>query len=405
MTHHVDSSFLAVYIHIPYCAKLCHYCDFAKTSAFDSTQTDRYFQALKTHLQILKSQMVSQQLASVYIGGGTPSLFYEEYEPLFKILMEMAAPDCEVTLEANPCDVTESKLLYYRQLGVSRLSLGVQSLNDQHLSTLTRIHRSRQAIESMELVGSVFENWNVDLIYGIPHQSVDEFVLDLCAVVDFGCPQLSLYHLTFEPQTVMGRRFFRNMIPNCHFKSIKEFYDRLCQVMAQLGYLHEEVSHFVKATCDDPHPMGSCHNWIYWKMGSYFGIGAGASGFVRRCQPWGRRYYFGKNPHHFKVLSDQDISINSDFDEYLARCGAHIDSRDKESYVLEIILSSLRTCAGVPLGMLEALQKTFHPHELIQHQMDCGLIQRTQEHLIFDPRLWLNEQSYIMAMLDSVSDS
>ena len=404
-----------LYIHIPYCAKICHYCDFAKTAWFDNHHTSRYFSALSSHLRYLVAFLKSSQgqLSSVYFGGGTPSLFAEEYEPIFDIIRSVMAVGCEVTLEANPDHVTAAQLVCYQQLGINRLSLGVQSLDKRHLTTLSRHHSADQAIRSMELVAHYFEHWNVDLIYGIPHQHLDEFMVDLERVTRLGCEQLSLYHLTFEPRTVMGRRFFRQMISPQDLSPMGVFYNSARQFLREQGFYHEEVSHFVKSSplmAEDccgvrSYPRGSRHNWNYWQLGSYFGVGAGAHGFIRDHSPAGGiRYSFTHNDRHFKAVSLWD-ELSSGVDilrEYLGLAAVIVDQRNAHSLVLEIVMSTLRTCQGVPLGWLKQLGRGFEPNSELMLQLERGLIGYHQDYLVFDPSLWLYEQSYIQAVLDSI---
>lgn len=403
-----------LYIHIPYCAHVCHYCDFAKTAWFDQQHTERYFRALGTHLSYVVAYLHSthRELKSIYFGGGTPSLFCAEYQDLFELVRPVMAAGCEVTLEANPNDVTARRLVAWRQLGINRLSLGVQSLHDGHLQTITRQHSAAEARHSIELVATAFQRWNVDLIYGIPEQQVAEFIADLETVTRLGCHQLSLYHLTFEPRTVMGRRHRRQLIPKVLMQPMHAFYTAGREYLQGKGFIHEELSHYLKpprtTTGGGMPPRSSEHNWNYWQMGGYFGVGAGAHSYIPdEGGGTGLRYAFGPNDRHFKELMPWRQGVGLDSPEailrrYQATSGLSIDPRDKQSLVAEMVMSSLRTSQGVPLHQLEQLGVRFCPHEEITLQLQRGLIQRRGGFLVFEPQLWLYEHTYIQAMLDSL---
>lgn len=404
----LSASSWGLYVHIPYCAHVCHYCDFAKTAWFDAQHTARYFRALDSHLSYVVAYLhtAQRELMSVYLGGGTPSLFCEEYGALFERLRPVMAAGCEVTLEANPNDITAQRLEEYRQLGVNRLSLGVQSLHDKHLQTITRQHSAAEARQSMELVGASFQRWNVDLIYGIPEQRVVEFIDDLATVTGLGCHQLSLYHLTFEPRTVMGRRHRRQVIPEASMMPMHDFYTATSEYLQGRGFIHEELSHYVKPLPDGSPPRSSKHNWNYWQMGAYFGVGAGAHSYIPD-EVVGLRYAFGPSDRHFKELAPwhEGMGLNSPeaiLRHYQSIAGLIIDPRDKHSLVMEIVMNSLRTSQGVPLDQLEQLGARFCPHDEIVLQLRRGLIRRRGGFLVFQPQLWLYEHTYIRAMLDSL---
>lgn len=402
----------AIYIHIPYCSRVCHYCDFAKTANFQSQHVVRYFKALESHIEFLAEylRLSSMSLSSIYIGGGTPSLFSTEYEALLAPLAPLRDQSCQVTLEANPRDVTPDRLSCWKELGVNRISLGVQSFHDKHLQSLSRQHSGKEARRSVELVGEEACELNVDLIYGIPSQSPEEFLKDIEELLSLEVHQLSLYHLTFEPRTVLGRRYFRGALSSHSLVQMADFYHPARQCLGEAGFCHEEVSHFLRDENKEAKRQG--HNWNYWKMKTCFGVGAGAHGFIAdpSLYPLGQRYCFGHSDRFFVELPKMEKIRNSSFvpkqciGEYFALSQAIIDDRSSEDFKLEILLTSLRTCAGVPLAKLKKIGWSFEPTPHIQSLMDRRLIRAKQDHLIFDPSLWLFENQYIHQMMESLKD-
>ena len=353
-------------------------------------------------------------LSSIYIGGGTPSLFSTEYEGLLAPLASLIDQDCQITLEANPIDVSPDRLLCWRELGINRISLGVQSFHDQHLQTLSRQHSGRQARRSVELLREEACELNVDLIYGIPAQSPEEFLSDLEELLSLEVHQLSLYHLTFEPKTVLGRRYFRGALGSDRLAQMADFYHPARRRLSQAGYCHEEVSHFLRdqPLSEDRVAKRQGHNWNYWQMRTCFGVGAGAHGFIADSSlyPLGQRYYFGHSDRCFVELPktdktrDSSCSLEQYIGKYLALSQAIMDDRSPEDLKLEILLTSLRTCAGVPLAKLQKRGWVFEPIPQIQNLLDRGLIRVKQDHLIFDPSLWLYENQYIHLMMESLKD-
>ncbi len=265
---------LSLYVHFPWCARKCPYCDFNSHAQSDDGSEavqlrTRYLQALREDLEASLPAVWGRTVYSVFIGGGTPSLMTgSEVDRLLcdiRALLPLA-PDCEITLEANPGTMEAHRFGDFRGAGVNRLSLGIQSFDDGHLAQLGRIHDARQAMRAAERAARHFERFNLDLMWALPGQSVEQAVADLERALAFSPPHLSLYQLTIEPNTVFAR--FPPQLPDDELAF--EIQQQLEQRADRAGYTHYEVSAYAR-------PGFRCaHNENYWTFGDYLGIGAGA---------------------------------------------------------------------------------------------------------------------------------
>ena len=263
---------LSLYIHIPWCIRKCPYCDFNSHKSPDNLPEAAYVAALIADLKDDLQRFPARALDSIFIGGGTPSLFSAQaFETLFNEISMLLpfANDIEITLEANPGTVEQQRFIDYRALGINRLSLGIQSFNATHLKTLGRIHDDQQAhraIESARRAG--FDNINIDLMHGLPNQTIAEGIEDLQTALTHQPEHLSWYQLTIEPNTVFYKK--RPTLPT---------EDDLCSLEEE-GLALLATHHFnryeISAFCQDNKPAR--HNLNYWLFGDYFGIGAGAHG-------------------------------------------------------------------------------------------------------------------------------
>ncbi|MBL8419983.1 MAG: oxygen-independent coproporphyrinogen III oxidase-like protein, partial [Dechloromonas sp.] len=260
---------LALYVHVPWCVRKCPYCDFNSHEAAGAIPETEYVAALIADLQSALPLIWGRPLVSVFFGGGTPSLLspaaIDELLAAFRALA-MLSPGAEITLEANPGTVEAGKFAGFRAAGVNRLSLGIQSFNDDHLKALGRIHGAAEAKRAAQLAGAHFDSFNLDLMYGLPGQTTEQALTDVEAALVFAPPHLSCYQLTLEPNTRFAA--FPPTLPE----------DDLCADMqeaiearlAAAGYANYETSAFARAG-------RQCrHNLNYWHFGDYLGIGAGA---------------------------------------------------------------------------------------------------------------------------------
>jgi oxygen-independent coproporphyrinogen-3 oxidase len=263
---------LSLYIHLPWCLAKCPYCDFNSHAIGSQPLPEaRYISALITDLEAALPLVWGRRVISVFIGGGTPSLFTPE--GIDRLLAAVRArlplePNAEVTLEANPGTFERERFRAFRAAGVTRLSIGVQSFDDRALRALGRVHDSAQAVAAIEEAQAAFDRFNIDLMYALPGQDVAALRADLELALAFAPPHLSIYHLTIEPNT----RFAVDPPQLPDADSASAMLDAIVERAASAGLARYEVSAFARA--------GSrcVHNVNYWQFGDYLGIGAGAHG-------------------------------------------------------------------------------------------------------------------------------
>jgi putative oxygen-independent coproporphyrinogen III oxidase len=261
---------LSLYVHLPWCLKKCPYCDFnSHELASTGLPEQPYIDALVADLDASLALVWGRTVHSIFIGGGTPSLFSPQ--AIDRLLADIRArlrlsPGCEITLEANPGTFERDRFRAFRGAGVTRLSVGVQSFNDAHLKALGRVHDRTQAIAAVEEAAQAFDTFNLDLMYALPGQSIDDLQLDLSTALALGSPHISIYHLTIEPNTYFAK--FPPVVPDQD--TAYEMLDLVTAATGAQGMERYEVSAYAK-------PGHRCwHNLNYWQFGDYLGIGAGA---------------------------------------------------------------------------------------------------------------------------------
>ncbi|RZL65939.1 MAG: oxygen-independent coproporphyrinogen III oxidase-like protein [Variovorax sp.] len=264
---------LSLYVHLPWCLRKCPYCDFNshewRADAAGALPEQRYLDALVADLDAALPLIWGRTVHTIFIGGGTPSLFSPE--AVDRLVGDLRArlklaPDCEITLEANPGTFERDRFRAYRAAGVTRLSVGVQSFNDDHLKSLGRVHDRAQAIAAVEEAASAFDTFNLDLMYALPGQTLAQLDADLKQALALAPPHLSVYHLTIEPNTYFAK--FPPQVPE--EDDAYAMLDHLTEHMAAAGLARYEVSAYAR----DGHRCA--HNTNYWQFGDYLGIGAGA---------------------------------------------------------------------------------------------------------------------------------
>jgi len=263
---------LSLYIHIPWCVKKCPYCDFNSHEARQEVPEEQYIKALLTDLETELPHIWGRPLESIFIGGGTPSLFSAEgIDKLLCGLRERLPlrPRMEITMEANPGTFEQERFSAYRQAGINRLSIGVQSYNDKHLKALGRIHGSDEAQIAAEIAKKAgFDNFNLDLMFGLPQQTIEQTLADLQQAIDCQPSHISWYQLTIEENTL-----FHHTPPLLPIDDqLWEMQQQGQALLAKTGYSQYEVSAYAK---DNKRCQ---HNINYWQFGDYLGIGAGAHG-------------------------------------------------------------------------------------------------------------------------------
>ena len=296
---------LSLYIHIPWCVKKCPYCDFNSHEHKESQNfTDlesMYVDALIKDLEYSLPKIWGRKIHSIFFGGGTPSLF--SGKAIQKILGQVRTLtpilyDAEITLEANPGAIDSNHFESYKEAGVTRVSLGIQSFNDVHLKALGRIHDSSEAKKGIEIAMRLFDEVNLDLMYALPHQTLDEAIDDAKTATSFNTQHLSFYHLTIEPNTF----FFKHPPKLPLDDESAEMQETIEGILSQHGYQHYETSAFAK-------PKSQCqHNLNYWQFGDYLGIGAGAHSKLTFHDKMSRESRY-KNPKQYmeKVVTQHMI--------------------------------------------------------------------------------------------------
>jgi oxygen-independent coproporphyrinogen-3 oxidase len=260
---------LSLYVHVPWCLKKCPYCDFNSHELRGELPESVYVDALLADLEQALPGVWGRRLSSVFIGGGTPSLLSPV--ALNRLLSGVRAalplsPYAEITLEANPGTFEADKFRAFRDLGINRLSIGVQSFNPVHLAALGRVHSADEARRAIEFAQRTFDNFNLDLMYALPSQTFEDAMLDLDTALGFAPPHLSAYHLMLEPNTLFHR--YPPALPDDDLAV--DMQDAIEKRLAAAGYRHYETSAFGKPGHE------ARHNLNYWEFGDYLGIGAGA---------------------------------------------------------------------------------------------------------------------------------
>lgn len=322
----------SLYIHIPYCASKCPYCDFY-SQVGSQQQIDEYVELLNLNLVILKRDSPPVgPFATIFFGGGTPSLLAtKQIENILKSidLNFGITRDAEITLEANPGTVDVAKLHGYRQSGVNRLSLGIQSLNEQNLQLLGRIHNVNQARESVLAARCAgFDNLNLDLMFALPDQALESLAQEISALLNLNPEHISLYGLSYEEGTEFTARRNTGELQACEENLYVDHYQLLHEQLVAAGYEHYEISNFSR-------PGSRCrHNQIYWQRKNCLAIGAGGHSFIERG--WGERWHIPTNLKRYRGLLLQDKDPAELLETYT-----------HEGAMSEFVYLALRTSGGI----------------------------------------------------------
>ncbi len=260
---------LSLYVHLPWCIKKCPYCDFNSHESVGEMPEQRYIDALIADLEASLPLIWGRTVHSIFIGGGTPSLFSPQ--AIDNLLADIRArlklnADCEITLEANPGTFEKDRFKAFKSAGINRLSIGVQSFNDPHLQALGRVHDRAQAIAAVEEAAQSFDTFNLDIMYALPGQTMAELEADMRQALALQPPHISIYHLTIEANTYFAK--FPPALPEEDMAY--DMLDKITEMTEAKGLARYEVSAYAK-------PGHRCfHNTNYWQFGDYLGIGAGA---------------------------------------------------------------------------------------------------------------------------------
>ena len=271
-----------IYIHIPFCRKRCHYCDFFKST--DLSQKARLLAGLKKELESRASELDSEEINTIYFGGGTPSvLLIDELKDLLNTIQQhyQVTENAEITLEANPDDLTQAMLSALKQTGFNRLSMGVQSFSEADLKLMNRRHGVMQAIQSVKWAKEAgFSNISIDLIYGLPNQTIEEWERNVRIAIELDVQHISAYNLTYHQGTVFYERLKKGILKELPDELSLQQFGMLIQILKEAGFEHYEISNFCKPG------LYSQHNSSYWKSKKYLGIGPSAHSYDLVSRRW-----------------------------------------------------------------------------------------------------------------------
>lgn len=299
-----------IYIHVPFCRKRCHYCDFYKTTDFG--QKFRLLKGLNKELEIRAPELASDEINTIYLGGGTPSVLQvDELKDLLETIRQnyTLAPDAEITIEANPDDIVEAKLNALRQIGYNRLSMGIQSFSESDLKLMNRRHSAEQAVNSVKLAKNAgFSNISIDLIYGLPNQTLEQWEQNVRKAVDLNVQHISAYHLTYHEGTVFYDQLKKGHLHELPDELSLQQFKILVQILKEAGFGQYEISNFCRPG------FYSQHNSSYWRSKKYLGIGPSAHSFDLKSRRWNvssvSKYLEGleqnKSYSEAEILSEQD---------------------------------------------------------------------------------------------------
>lgn len=324
-----------VYIHIPFCRNKCNYCNFYSVESINSITN--FINALKNEINLQKNYLGQHKIATIYLGGGTPSVLQKDQ--INKIIAEITntfliKPNLEITIEINPNDVTTAYVKSLKETAINRISIGTQSFSDIDLNYLGRIHNAKQALNSIYLFQQAgFENISIDLIYGIPNQTNSVWKKNIETAVSLGVKHISAYALTVENTTPLFKSIQKNKVQSPDENVMVEHFEILMDMMKENEYIHYEISNFCKEN------FYSQHNSAYWKQLHYLGLGPSAHSYNGNTRQWNT----SNVKKYIENLKENKISFTAET----------LTDRDKFN---EYILTRLRTIWGI--NMLD-LQNQF----------------------------------------------
>ncbi len=316
---------LGIYIHIPFCISKCNYCSFCSypLKSFSHKIIKEYFEAILFEIQLYSDIIKNSTIETIYFGGGTPSIVEKKY--IEKILEKFQLENCiEITLEANPATVSTTALKFYKSIGINRLSIGIQSFNNEILKFLKRPHNKKDCKEAIEKSIKIFKNLSIDLIFAVPGQNKKIVEQDLSIAVNYNLPHISIYGLSIEK----GSKFYETGVKEVDENTYSEMYMLISKYLQKAGYTHYEISNYCKSD------YYSKHNINYWKGVNYLGFGAGAHSFYN-IERWSNlsnviEYIEKVSQHKFPVAYKESLSKTTLQNEYI-----FLNLRKKEGLDLE----------------------------------------------------------------------
>lgn len=360
----------AIYIHWPFCEKKCPYCDF-NSHVRDTVDHARFGNAIITELKTMAEQldMVSRPVSSIFFGGGTPSLMHPEVTgQICSAIIDLfgSSDDMEITLEANPTSVEADKLIAFRDQGINRLSMGIQSLNDNHLSFLGRQHSSKEALNALEKAQGIFNRVSADFIYALPDQKTAQWLAELNDILSLGCEHLSLYQLTLEEGTAFYSMAKRGLMKMPADEIALEMFKETQTHCVAAGLEAYEISNHAKVGEE------SRHNLTYWRAADWIGAGPGAVGRV--WQDYGRI--------ETRCRKHPDAWLDD-----VTELGAGITEQSHEmpiDYAAEALMMGLRLREGIDISTVEKRAGARHnwlDTDAVSFYCDQGLLKNENDSL------------------------
>ena len=321
-----------IYIHIPFCKQACHYCDFHFSTSMK--KKEEMVLALVKEIELRKEEANNELIETIYFGGGTPSRLQIadlklQIDAIYKNYKVAKNP--EITLEANPDDLSEDYLIELSKIGINRLSIGIQSFFEDDLELMNRAHNSTEAQKCLEIATRYFDNITIDLIYGMPNMTNEKWLQNIETALSFNIPHISSYALTVEPKTALHSFIQKGIIPNLDENLASEHFYLLVQKLEENGFIHYELSNFGKPD------YFSKNNSAYWLGKKYIGIGPSAHSYNGLARSWN----ISNNAMYLKAISEN-------------RLPSETEILSKTDQYNEYIMTGLRTIWGVSLERIEA---------------------------------------------------
>lgn len=320
-----------IYIHIPFCKQACYYCDFHFSTSLK--KKEELLVAIKKELVLRKLEFGVEKINTIYFGGGTPSILNsEELQSIFDVIYAnySVVETAEITLEANPDDLTSEKIIELSQLPINRLSIGIQSFFEDDLKFMNRAHTAKESKECLTLAMQYFDNITIDLIYGVPNMSAEKWMSNLKTAFEFGVPHISSYALTVEEKTALASFIKKGKVAPVDENLALEHFDILVAETEKQGFVHYEISNFAKLS------YFSEHNTSYWLGENYIGIGPSAHSFNGKERSWN----VSNNAKYIKSLDVDVLPIT-------------IEELSENNRFNEYIMTGLRTVWGVSFSKIE----------------------------------------------------
>ncbi len=344
-----------IYIHIPFCKQACHYCDFHFSTQLGKKEA--MVQAIAKEIEMRKLE-VDDEVETIYFGGGTPSvLSNEEIEFLIQTVYDnyKVIDQPEITLEANPDDLSNNRIVQLSNSPINRLSIGIQSFFDEDLKLMNRAHNASEAEKCIQEATAYFDNITIDLIYGIPGMDNDRWKANIQKALDFGLPHISSYALTVEPRTALQKFIEKGSVPDVDDEQAQEQFYILVDMLEAQGFVNYEISNFGKPE------FFSKNNTAYWLGKKYVGVGPSAHSFDGKNRSWNIR----NNPTYIKKIADGVLPME-------------VETLSQSDRYNEAVMTGLRTIWGISL---EKIKKEFGPEYLdylnqqAQKYVEQGLLQ------------------------------